>query len=179
MKRILISIMVPFLFLFILFLVYNSVIERRYIESINTICNTDDLSLITDEIYNIGDYNSDSDLIKEIEKNSNWKFQEIYFDDGERAIIFKLSEGEKLFELKIWGKSNFLSQKYKQRTVQIQIRKNEELLYSSFLDDNLFVEDYSHRSELDDVKYYNAMSNEKLKEFINVYKKAVTDTYCI
>ncbi len=149
-----------------------------YLKSIPTICNTNDLMLITDEIYRMGDYNSNSDLVKEIEKNSDWNFKEVYFDDGERAIIFITPEGENLFELKIWGKSNFLLQNYETRTVQIQILKNEELLYSSFLDEDLFVEDYRPRSELGDSKYYTTISNEKLKEFINVYKKAVTNTYC-
>ncbi len=174
MKKKLIAIL---LFL-ILSLIVSIIGVTFYIKSKEKICNTNDLTLITDEIYRMGDYNSNSDLVKEIEKNSDWNFKEVYFDDGERAIIFITSEGENLFELKIWGKSNFLFQNYNTRTIQMQILKNEELLYSSFLDGDLFVEDYSHRSELGDSKYYTTISNEKLKEFIEVYKKVVTETYC-
>ncbi len=177
MKRILISIMVPFIFLFLLFLVYNSVRERRYIESINTICNTNELPLISEEIYKIGDYNSDSDLIKEIEKNSNWKFQEIYFDDGYRIIYFNILDDKRFIVLGFGGKSGYLSKRYKQEFLEVEVKEGEQKVYRNMSwEDNFILGEIS--SPLADSKYYTTISNEKLKEFINVYKKAVTNTYC-
>ncbi len=164
--------------IFIILLLIASIIGSiSYYKSIPTMCNND-LPLISEAVYRMGDYNPESDLVKEIEKNSDWNYEEVNLGSGHKEMRFIKPEGEKIFKLTFGGKSGYLGKKYKQEYLYIQIFKDEEILYSNSLINSFFVKDRSKISELDDSEYYTNISNDKLKEFIMVYKEAFTDTYC-
>ncbi len=152
--------------------------NTSYNKSIDTICNIDDLSKISEEIYRIGDYKSDSELIKEIEKSSDWKFEEVYFDDGDRTIYFELEYDKMLIKLGFGGESSYLSKKYEQNFLEVNISENKEIMYWNKSRKNEFIPRDIETSKLDDSKYYTAISNDKLDQFISIYTKAINNTYC-
>lgn len=152
--------------------------NTSYNKSIDTICNIDDLSKISEGIYRKGDYKSDSELIKEIEKSSDWKFEEVYFDDGDRTIYFELEYDKMLIKLGFGGESSYLSKKYEQNFLEVNISENKEIMYWNKSRKNEFIPRDIETSKLDDSKYYTAISNDKLDQFISIYTKAINNTYC-
>ncbi len=172
------TIMIFSLVLLSLFSTVYFIKNTSYNKSIDTICNIDDLSKISEEIYRIGDYKSDSELIKEIEKSSDWKFEEVYFDDGDRTIYFELEYDKMLIKLGFGGESSYLSKKYEQNFLEVNISENKEIMYWNKSRKNEFIPRDIETSKLDDSKYYTAISNDKLYQFISIYTKAINNTYC-
>ncbi len=187
-----VSVIALVLILMVVAIMYEETVNEN--KQINKICSTKELSSISEIVYQLGDYSEDSELIKEIEETSEWKFERVYFDDRQREIIFSKGIKNKILTFQLGGTSPYLSNYYDQDYIRVHIyskdftNKNKDGTFDIVDNENLIYSSYKHNKDEDfsinvnenfDVRpQYSNLANEELEDFIDIYIKSVNTTYC-